>query len=124
MSEPISSGVATFAGFKAVGGVALLTVFAAFVSTVVTMCISPPETRREWFVAIISTVISSISGGSFMVTHFGLQHWTADYFGLAALFGLGFACGLPGWSIVRWAFNSMRAKKDMTLEQVIKEVKE
>lgn len=124
MSEPITSGMAVGVGFKAVGGPILVTAMAAFISMLVTMCVSPPESRREWFVAITSTVISSICGGSYLVMKLGLQHWAHDYFGLAALFGLVFACGLPGWSFVRWVFNSLRAKEDMMIEDIIKEVKE
>lgn len=114
MAEPIDS----------IGSIAFLTAFAAFLSALVTMCISPPESRKEWIVAIISTVICSISGGSYVVMKFALQNWTESHFGLAALFGLVFACGLPGWSLVRWLFNSLRAKEGMKLEDVISDIKD
>lgn len=124
MSEPISGWVAAVVGFKAIGSVAFLTALAAALSTLVTMCVSPPESRKEWFVAITSTVISSICGGSYIVMRFGLQDWTDSYFGLSSLFGLVFACGLPGWSMVRWIFNSLRSKEGMEIEDVVVQVKE
>jgi hypothetical protein len=122
MSEPVSGGVGIFAGFKAIGGVPVALSLAAFLSALVVMCTNPPESRKEWFVAITSTVVSSICGGSYLVMRFGLQDWTLSYFGLSALFGLVFACGLPGWALVRWVFNFIRSKEGMTILEVAHDV--
>ena len=44
--------------------------------------------------------------------------------GLCALGGLMFACGLPGWAMVRWVFNFIGQRRDASIDQVAKDVKE
>jgi hypothetical protein len=39
-----------------------------------------------------------------------------------ALGGIYFVCGLPGWSIVRWAFNFLNKRKDKDLAEIAAEV--
>ncbi|WP_422649031.1 hypothetical protein [Cupriavidus sp. H18C1] len=82
------------------------------------MLMMRPRTRGEWAAALISTLVSSIGGGAAVVQHFGLQSWTADYIGLVALFGLVFACGLPGWAIVRWVFNYINRRADAGIDDI------
>lgn len=36
--------------------------------------------------------------------------------------GIYFVCGLPGWSIVRWAFNFLNKRKDKDLAEIAAEV--
>ncbi len=73
---------------------------------------------------LISTVVSSIGGGAFTVEHFQLHHWAFSTVGLCALGGLMFACGLPGWAMVRWVFNFIGQRRDASIDQVAKDVKE
>jgi hypothetical protein len=38
--------------------------------------------------------------------------------------GVIFACGLPGWAIVRWLFNFIDERRDASIDEVAKDVKE
>lgn len=122
MSEPISGSAAAAAGgaaaFKAMGGAAGVAAGASGLAAFVVMLMMRPRTRGEWAVALISTLVSSIGGGAAVVQYFALQSWTGDYIGLVALFGLVFACGLPGWAIVRWVFNYINRRADAGIDDV------
>ena len=64
---------------------ALIDQVRAALATVVVMSTTKPKTEQEWRVALISTVVASIGGGSAAIRYFGLQHWADDVFGLPAL---------------------------------------
>lgn len=102
------------------GGVAGAVTLAA----VVVMLVKQPRAPREWALALISTVASSLGGGAAIVMHFGLMKWaqvadpTEAWVGLVALLGIVFACGLPGWVLVRIAFNTMAKYQDKTIEDL------
>lgn len=121
--EPTSSGTAGLIGWKLIGGLAGLGALGAGLAAMVVMCMTPPREPREWVVGIISTVVSSIAGGAAVVQYFAFQHWIYSPFGIAALFGLAFACGLPGWAIVRWTFTTLRRRENAGLEDILAEVK-
>ena len=118
MTDPASSGAAGAAAFKAVGGASALAAGGAGLAAVVVMLMTPPRSPREWAVGLISTVISSIGGGAAVIEHFGLQHWVNAPIGLCAVGGLIFACGLPGWAIVRWIFNFIDRNRDAGIDDV------
>lgn len=125
MPEPTSSGVAGAAvAYKAFGGTAAAVASGATLAAVVVMLMTPPRNKREWAVGLISTVVSSIGGGAITVEHFHLHHWAFSTVGLCALGGLMFACGLPGWAMVRWVFNFIGQRRDASIDQVAKDVKE
>lgn len=134
MSEPISGSAAAAAGaagaaaFKAMGGAAGtaagMAAGASGLAAIVVMIMMRPRSTAEWAVALISTVVSSVGGGAAVVQHFSLHAWAADYIGLVALFGLVFACGLPGWAVVRWLFNFIERRRDKDLAQVAEDVRE
>lgn len=125
MPEPTSSGVAGAAvAYKALGGPALAAASGATLAAVVVMLMTPPRDKREWTVGLISTVVSSIGGGAFTVEYFQLHHWAFSTVGLYAMGGLMFACGLPGWALVRWVFNFIEERRDASIDEVAKEVKE
>jgi len=44
--------------------------------------------------------------------------------GLCAIGGLIFACGLPGWAIVRWIFNFIDRNRDSGIDGVARNVKD
>lgn len=121
MPEPTSSGVAGAAVFKAAGGTAA---GGALLATLVVMLMTPPRTHREWAVGVISTVVTGIGGGAIAIEYFGLQEWVHSIIGLAAMGGLIFGFGLPGWAIVRWVFNFIDKNRDAGIDDVAKEVKE
>lgn len=127
MSEPITGGAALAAGAaasKVIGGTAGVAAGASGLAAVVVMIMMRPRSTAEWAVALISTIVSSIGGGAAVVQHFGLHAWTADYIGLVALGGLMFACGLPGWAVVRWLFNFIERRKDKDLADVVEDVRD
>lgn len=96
---------------------------ATLAAIVVMVCIQP-QTRREWAVALICTVLSSMSGGSAVVMWLGLHAWALDFFGLMGLAGLFFACGLPGWVVVRWAFAWVHAHPGQSPLGIVREIRE
>jgi hypothetical protein len=123
MSDPISSSVATAAGWKLIGGLAGIGALGAGLSAVVVMCVTPPRSPREWIVGLVSTVLGSIGGGSAVIQHYGLQSWAYEPTGLVAMLGLVFACGLPGWAVVRWLFNFIEGHKGQGLDDVVADVR-
>lgn len=122
--EPTSSGTAAgIAGWKLIGGLAGLGAIGAALAAIVVMCMTPPHDPREWVVGIVSTVVASIGGGAAVVQWLDLQRWAESHIGLVALFGLVFACGLPGWAVVRWVFNAIRRREGQGIDQVIREAR-
>lgn len=125
MPEPASSGVAgAAAAFKALNGTAVAAAAGATLAAVVVMLMTPPRTKKEWVVGLISTVVSSICGGAFTIQYFGLHAWAFSTIGLCAMGGLMFACGLPGWAIVRWIFNFIEENRHASIEDIAKQVKD
>lgn len=123
--EPTSSTFAGLAGWKLITWIATLGTIGAGLAALVVMCMTPPRDRREWSVGLTSTVVGSIAGGSAVVQYFELQHWANSHFGLLALFGLVFVCGLPAWALVRWLFNTIR-RNDAAgsgLDDVVRELR-
>lgn len=121
--EPASSAAAGAVGWKLIGGAAGAAAGGAGLAAIVVMLMTQPRSAREWAVALISTVVGSIAGGAAVVQHFGLQAWTHDYIGLVGMLGLVFACGLPAWALVRWAFTWMERRKDKDLGEVADELR-
>ena len=125
MPEPTSSSVAgAAAAYNAINGTALAAAAGATLAAVVTMLMTPPRTTREWAVGLISTVVSSIGGGAFTVEYFQFHHWAFSTLGLCAMGGLMFACGLPGWALVRWIFNFIDKNKNTSIDDIAKTAKE
>lgn len=113
MAEPTSSGAAAgIAGWKLIGGASGFAALGAALASVVVMLMTPPRSPREWAVGLISTVVCSVAGGSWLLHWLGLADLaTSGPTGLATLFGLCFACGLPGWALVRALFTWL-ARRD------------
>lgn len=118
MTEPTSSAAAGIAGWKLIGGAA----GAAGLASLVVMCMLPPRSLREWVVGLVSTVVGSVCGGAAVVQYLDLHAWADTYVGMVALIGLVFACGLPAWMLVRWAFTFMARRADKDLAEVAGEV--
>lgn len=124
MSEPISGAAAGAAGWNFIGGLAGIGAIGAGLAALVVMCMTRPKDDKEWTVGLVSTLISSLCGCCGVVVYFGLQRqMMADVFGLIALGGLFFACGLPGWAIVRWLFNYIERRKEADIGDVIRDAK-
>jgi hypothetical protein len=120
MAEPSSSAVGGYAAYKIVLALGL----PAGLAAVVVMLYIQPKSKREWAMALISTVVSSICGGAAVVQHYGLQAWGDSYLGLTAIAGIIFACGLPGWVVIRAAFAWAEKRKGKDIAELIREVKE
>jgi hypothetical protein len=118
MTDSTSSGAAGAAAFKAVGGASAVVAGAAGLAAVVVMLMTPPRSPREWAVGLISTVVASIGGGAAVIEHFGLHQWVNSPTGLCAMGGLIFACGLPGWAVVRWVFNFIDRNREAGIDDV------
>ena len=120
MAEPSSSGAAGFAAYK----LAVAFGLPAGLAAVMVMLWIQPRTKREWAMALICTVIGSICGGAAVVQHFGLQAWADSYMGLTAMAGIIFACGLPGWVVVRAAFAWLEKRRGKDLAELFKDAKD
>lgn len=137
MPEPMSSSAAAGAGgamaWKAAGGAAGVAAGGAALATVVVMSMTMPKDRREWAVALISTVVSSLALGSYAAVWLGVSDQiaaaaitgdnTALLTALATFGGISFACGLPGWFLVRSAFRWMHKRNDKDLAELASEAR-
>jgi len=123
VSEPTTSGAAGFAAFKSIGGLAGVVAIGAGLATVVVMIIQRPRTAGEWAVGLICTVLSSVCGGAMVIEWFNLQERMYTLTGLVSVLGLVFACGLPGWTAVRWFFTWMERRRDHDMAQVYRELR-
>jgi hypothetical protein len=119
--EPVSTSGLT-AILKFYGAAIMVTLAVALVAAVVLMT-RMPRSPQEWAVGLICTVVSSLAGGSFIIVKWGLHEWVTDVWGMIALGGFFFVCGLPGWALVRWIFNFIDKQEGKTIVEVIKEFK-
>lgn len=112
----------------AAGGIALYKLgafgFVAVLAAVVVMAMTLPKTVREFTVAMISTSVSSICGGAFVVRWFGIAHWVNDDAGMIAIGGIIFVCGLPAWVLVRAWFKWAEKRRDKDLAEIVGDLAE
>ena len=110
------------AGTAAIGGFSL----AAFI----VMALTEPRSQKEWAVALISTLMGSFGGGAWAMIYFELYlHLDPGnklllFLGCLEIIGVAFIAGLPGWLLVRLAFNTMESWKNKTAKEVAADVKE
>ena len=103
---------------------------AVTLAAIVVMLIKRPRTAGEWAVALISTVMSSLALGSWVVLWLGMHKGLHSpdvieaWGSLMVVGGVLFACGLPGWVLVRIAFNTMTKLQDGTAQDLRKAVKD
>lgn len=132
MAEPTSSGAAAgIAGWKLIGGAAGAAGIGAALAATVVMLMTLPRTGREWAVALISTVLSSIGGGAAVIIQLDLLRLLSRagtdlelLVALMGLLGLVFCCGLPGWALVRWVFNWMARREGKDIAEVAQDVRD
>lgn len=120
MPEPTSSSSA--AGY-ALWKVAVALGIPAGLVTILVMLWVQPKSPREWSMALICTVCSSLYGGAYVVQHYGLQDWVNSQSGVLALGGVIFACGLPGWVIIRAGFAWFDNRKSKDLGELVTDLK-
>jgi len=121
VAEPLSTAGA--GAFFKIYGMAVMVILSAALIALVVMMIRMPKTPQEWAVGLICTVVSSIAGGSFLIVKFGLHGWINDIWGVLALGGFFFICGLPGWFLVRLTANFMNQRESKNIVEVVKELK-
>ncbi|UCP00089.1 hypothetical protein LF844_09830 [Metapseudomonas lalkuanensis] len=120
MTEPASTAVGGIALYK----LGLIGLLGALIAAIVVMAMTIPKTVHEFSVALISTLMFSIGGGAFVIRWFELMAWANDLFGLIALLGLVFVCGLPGWVLVRAWFVYAEKRRSASLPDMVKEIKD
>ncbi|MCU4334223.1 hypothetical protein [Acinetobacter pittii] len=119
METVSSSGLATFLNFYSI---AIMVALAVSLVVAVVLMMRFPRSPQEWIVALICTVVSSLTGGSFIIMKWNLHEWVSDIWGMITLSGFFFICGLPGWAIVRWIFNFINKQEGKTIVEVIKDL--
>ena len=124
MSEPISAGAAGVFGWKAITSLASTGAVGAALAAIVVMSMTKPKTEQEWRVGIICTVVGSIGGGACVARYLGIQNWADDPIGLVALLCVVFTCGLPAWALVRALFKYIEKRKDASIDEIVRDVKE
>ena len=128
--EPMSSAGAGVGLWKAVVWLMGLGAFGFGLAAIVVMCFTPPRTPKELAVALISTLVSSLSLGSGVGIYFGLHKLLAttdialQVAGLLSFGGILFTCGLPGWAVVRWIFNALAKREGQDIVQVLQELRD
>lgn len=124
MPEPgAGTSAAGILGWKALGGAAGIAAGGAGLAALVVMLMTRPRDQREWAVSLICTVLGSICGGAVVIMHFDLQRWMDSPTGLMAVLGIVFACGLPGWTLVRSAFTWMERRHNKDLGELIQDAR-
>lgn len=128
-------GAAMYGGGKAGTAVAAKhTLFVASTSmtlaTAVVMAMTMPKSRGEFFVALISTIVSSFAGGAWAILELGMfgSVLTASnelelWLSLAKLGGVFFVAGLPGWVLIRSAFVFSEARKNKGINVLIRDIR-
>lgn len=98
--------------------------------TAAVMSASMPDKKSDFFLAIISTVISSLAIGSYAIQRFGMlgdiflaPTETHLYIVLAQIGGIYFISGLPGWTVVRGWFVWSESKKNSGIDVIIGDAK-
>lgn len=120
MTEPASTAAGGIALYK----LGVLAAIGAGLVSIVVMAMAVPRSAREFAVALISTVVSSICGGAFIVRWLDIGHWALDDLGMVALAGVIFVAGLPAWVMVRALFAWTESRKGVALPQLVKEFRE
>lgn len=119
VAEPSSSAAGGYVAYK----LALAFGLPAGLVTIVVMCWVQPKSPREWAMALICTVISSLGGGAALIQHHGLNAWADNTIGLIGLGVIIFACGLPGWVLVRAAFAWLDKRSGKDLAELARDAK-
>ena len=110
------------------GGVALYKLgvfgFVAMLVSVLVMSMTVPRSSRELVAALISTLAFSLFGGAVVIKQLGLEGLAhGDMIDMMQLCALIFACGTPGWVIMRAVFNWSESRKDLEIDDLVRSAK-
>ncbi len=123
MTEPVSTIGGLVAFLKAFGMTIIITLCVTLVAAVVFMT-RMPRSPQEWAIGLICTIVSSLAGGSFIIVKLGLHEWVTDIWGMIALGGCFFICGLPGWAIVRWTTTFIAQREGQNILDIAREIRD
>lgn len=130
MPEPSSTAAAGVGAWKLAGGAAGIAGAGVGAALLVVLAMRLPKSPREWIVALVSTVMSSITLGSAGIVYFGLAEYLVNarngaemFFVACGLSGFVFTCGLPGWLFVRLVFRWIEARWNAKPEDVVADVR-
>lgn len=110
MPDPITNSTLGGAAQPAISAVftkVLIYIVGPVAASIVVMAMAQPKSQREWFAAIISTVMCSIGLGSFVISRYFGLHPVADELASMQAGAIYFLCGLPGWTAVRAIFYTL-----------------
>ena len=126
----LQTGVMISGAATKTAGTAIAVAGGTTLGAAVVMTATMPRRKTDFFLCIISTVISSLSIGSYVVIHFDLigdllAVATVDqaYMILAQIGGIFFVAGLPDWTIVRAFFLWSEKHRKSTLPEILEEAK-
>ena len=88
------------------------------------MSMTAPRSSRELIAALISTLTFSLLGGAVAIKQLGLEELVhGDMIDMMSLCALIFACGSPGWVLMRAVFNWTESRKDLEIDDLVKSAK-
>ena len=108
----------------------ILAFVAVSLAAAVVMIATRPRTTMEWATALISTVFSSFGLGITVALYFNLHVLLSSprdievVMAMVQIVSVIFVCGLPGWVLVRIAFNTMTKFKDKAGDDIYRDAKE
>ena len=110
------------------GGVALYKLgafgFVAMLVSVLVMSMTAPRSSRELIAALISTLTFSLLGGAVAIKQLGLESMVhGDMIDMMSLCALIFACGSPGWVLMRAVFNWTESRRDLEIDDLVRSAK-
>jgi hypothetical protein len=130
MADPTSSAAGGVIAWKALGGLAAAAGLAAALAAVVSMCMMTPRSKREWAVGLISTIVASLGGGALAVLKLGVLPAVLPVNDplqmlmlISGVGGLMFACGLPGWAIVRAVFTLLAKREGKDIGELVQDAR-
>lgn len=111
-------------------GLGVLAFVAVSLAAALVMIATLPRTTKEWATALISTLFSSFGLGISVILYFDLHrrlwsfHDVELVLAMIQICSVLFVCGLPGWVLVRIAFNTMTKFKDKAGDDIYRDAKE
>lgn len=121
MPDPITNSALAGATQTALGSIVyklLVYIIGPIMAAIVVMFMAQPRSPREWFSAIISTVMTSIGLGSYVITHYLIIDPAAGELAAMQAGAVYFMCGLPGWFIVRALFYTFEQNQNANILEI------
>lgn len=101
----------------------LIYVVGPVTAAMVVMFMAQPKTAREWFSAVISTVMCSMGLGSYIINNFLAIDPTGSILAGMQAGSLYFLCGLPGWFFVRALFFTFERHQQTDILEILDKIR-